>query len=72
MQALPHTAHVRMLWRVGSGWTVALLTTALVGAAASVVSMLAIGKLIGALYSVLTADAASPAVSGSGWRLRAA
>ncbi|GAB3738885.1 hypothetical protein GCM10028864_01270 [Microlunatus parietis] len=45
--------HARMMWAVAPGWSTVSLLGTLVGAGALVLSMVATGQLIGALYEVL-------------------
>lgn len=53
----PHTRHAQMLWRTAPWLSVASFSLTLIGAACTVVNLLAIGRLIGALYGVLVSGA---------------
>lgn len=45
--------HARMLWTVAPGWTVLCLTASLISVGGNVITMIAVGRLIGALAAVV-------------------
>src|SRR5882757_7655621 len=61
---VPHAAHARLLWRVAPRWASLSLACTLVGSAFLVVSMLAVGRLIGAVYRAVIQHGDTAAVWG--------
>ncbi|HVX46460.1 MAG TPA: ABC transporter ATP-binding protein [Mycobacteriales bacterium] len=59
----PHRAHTQLLWRVAPQWAAIGMACALLTSSCLVVSMFAVGRLVGAAYRVVT----GPGDTGAAW-----